>query len=70
MVSVQVFLAFALLTVSLSTDASATTHLPFKPREYPKKIASCPAINRAENTEVDIELRKSTLSSGTWKRQS
>ena len=58
MVSVRALLAFALITVSLSTDA----HLPFNPADYPKKIASCPAINRVENTGVDIELRKSIFS--------
>ncbi|KAH9999509.1 alpha/beta-hydrolase [Russula vinacea] len=31
-------------------------HQPFNPREYPKKVVSCPAINRAENTQVDIQL--------------
>ena len=61
MVFVRALLAFALITVFLSTDAAAT-RLPFNPRKYPKKIASCPAVNRVENTGVDIELRESTLS--------
>jgi len=47
--------AAAFLIVSLATDAS-TAHLPFNPLEYPKKVVSCPAINRAENTRVDIAL--------------
>jgi hypothetical protein len=55
MVSVFVI---ALLIIALASDA-LTTHLPFNPRDYPKKVASCPAINRAENTQVDIELRTS-----------
>ncbi len=55
MISVQVLTAVALLIISLAPDA-LTAHLPFHPRKYPKKVASCPAINRAENTRVDIEL--------------
>jgi hypothetical protein len=55
MTSVQVLIVAALLIISLAPDV-LTAHLPFNPREYPKKVASCPAINRAENTRVDIEL--------------
>jgi hypothetical protein len=61
MVFVQVVLTVvASLIISLASDAS-TAHLPFNPREYPKKVVSCPAINRAENTRVDIELRTCRL---------
>ena len=62
--SVRVVLASA-FSISLSSVALAA-HLPFNPREYPKKIVSCPAINRAENTAVDIELRKGTFSWLSW----
>lgn len=58
MIFVQVLTTVAFLIVSLASDAS-TAQLPFNPRGYPKKVASCPAINRAENTHVDIELRTS-----------
>jgi soluble epoxide hydrolase/lipid-phosphate phosphatase len=51
MVSLQVLLAI----LSLASDAVAA-HSPFNPREYAKKVVSCPAINRAENAKVDIEL--------------
>jgi hypothetical protein len=61
MVSVQVLTVVAFLIISLASDAASTAHLPFNPREYPKKVVSCPAINRAENTRVDIELRTSRL---------
>lgn len=47
----------AILIISLASSGVSTTHLPFNPREYPKKVVSCPAVNRAENTHVDIELR-------------
>ncbi len=61
MVSVQLLSVVALI-ISLASDAS-TVHLPFNPREYPKKVVSCPAIDRSENreTRVDIELRMSRL---------
>ena len=56
MLSLQVSLAIAFLILS---DVVAT-HQPFNPREYPKKVVSCPAINRAENIQVDIQLRMNT----------
>lgn len=56
MLSLQVSLATAFLILS---DVVAA-HQPFNPREYPKKVVSCPAINRAENTPVDIQLRTNT----------
>jgi hypothetical protein len=58
-------LVAALLFISLASDA-LTTHLPFNPREYPKKVVSCPAINRAKNTPVDIELRTSVSFFPLW----
>ena len=56
MISLQALSAVAVLIISLGSDALAA-HLPFNPREYPKNVVSCPAINHAENTGVDIELR-------------
>jgi hypothetical protein len=53
-------LVFTVLFVSLASTA-LTTRLPFNPREYPKNVVSCPAVNRAENTKVDIELRTSAF---------
>ncbi|KAN0124485.1 alpha/beta-hydrolase [Russula decolorans] len=55
MIFIQVLTLVAILIISLASDV-LTTHLPFNPRGYPKKVVSCPAINRAENTRVDIEL--------------
>jgi len=52
--------ALVFFTISLASDAS-TAHLPFNPRDYLKKVVSCPATNRAENTLVDIELRTSRI---------
>ena len=60
MIFVQVLTLVAFFIISLTSDAK-TAHLPFDPRGYPKKVVSCPAINRAENTHVDIELRTSRL---------
>jgi hypothetical protein len=69
MVSLQVLLAI----LSLASDAVAA-HSPFNPREYAKKVVSCPAINRAENAKVDIELRTHfslfLLPRATWEKQS
>ena len=35
----------------------------FNPRSYEKSVAVCKAINRAENDEKDIEIRRFILSS-------
>ena len=56
MIFVQVLSAVAFLLISIAPDALAAD-LPFNPREYSKKIVTCPAINRAQNTQVDINLR-------------
>jgi len=62
MTFVQVLTVVAFFVVSIASDTSRA-HLPFNPREYPKKVVSCPAINRAENTRVGIELRTRRLHS-------
>ena len=49
-----------LLTACLFLSAvsnSFAIKAPFNPRDYPKSVATCPAINRAENKQVDIVLR-------------
>jgi len=55
MIFVQVLSAVAFLLISIASDALAAD-LPFNPREYSKKIVTCPAINRAQKTQVDINL--------------
>jgi hypothetical protein len=52
MISIRVLSTIALLFISV-----ASTHVPFDPRDYPKKVVTCPAINRAKNSQVDIDLR-------------
>ncbi|KAI9512737.1 alpha/beta-hydrolase [Russula earlei] len=49
-------LAVALSIISLASDSLTSADLPFDPRKYPKKVATCPAINRAHNTHVVIDL--------------
>lgn len=56
MVSVAVISTVALFIISIASDSLAA-NLPFNPRDYPKKIVTCPAINRVQNTQVDIDLR-------------
>jgi hypothetical protein len=56
MIFIHVLSAVAFLLISIASDALAAD-LPFNPREYSKKIVTCPAINRAQNTQVDINLR-------------
>jgi len=56
MVSVAVLSTVALFIISIASDGLAV-NLPFNPRDYPKKIVTCPAINRAQDTQVDIDLR-------------
>jgi hypothetical protein len=63
MVSVPVLFKAALFIISVTSDGLAA-NLPFNPRDYPKKIVTCPAINRAQNTQVDIDLRMNLLCFG------
>jgi len=55
MVSVAVLFRAALFIISVASGGLAV-NLPFNPRDYPKKIVTCPAINRAQDTQVDIDL--------------
>jgi len=61
MVSVAVLSTVALFIISIASDGLAA-NLPFNPRDYPKKIVTCPAINRAQDTQVDIDLRMNLIS--------
>jgi hypothetical protein len=61
MIPIQVLSAVALFIVSVASGGSAA-QLPFHPRDYPKKVASCPAVNRAQNAQVDIDLRTGPFS--------
>ncbi|KAF8271703.1 alpha/beta-hydrolase [Lactarius quietus] len=45
----------AFLLLSCASNGFATK-APFKPRDYPKSVVKCPAINRAKNQQVDIDL--------------
>ena len=53
MVKKAQFLAGGLLPLLCGTFAAAEV---FNPREYPKQVATCKAVNRAEGKDVDIEL--------------
>ncbi|KAI0059348.1 alpha/beta-hydrolase [Artomyces pyxidatus] len=46
---------FSFFTASLAADAQTKKHV-FNVREYPKRIATCKATNRALGEEVDIQL--------------
>ncbi|KAJ7618461.1 Alpha/Beta hydrolase protein [Roridomyces roridus] len=46
-----------LFSVSFSASVSASSKSPFNPRSYAKNTATCKATNRAEGTEVDIDIR-------------
>ena len=50
----------ACLVLSSALNGFATKTL-FNPRNYPKSAVTCPAINRAENKQVDIVLRMSCV---------
>jgi len=56
MVSIRVLSTVAFSFVSVAS-AYASANAQFNPRDYPKKIVTCPAINRAQDTQVDIDLR-------------
>ncbi|KAI0301879.1 alpha/beta-hydrolase [Multifurca ochricompacta] len=58
MLSKRVLLAASFFIISIGSDSLAAG-LPFNPREYPKKVVTCAALNRAENKQVDIDLRMS-----------
>lgn len=51
--------ALVIISESIISQSSGglAANLPFNPRDYPKKIVTCPAINRAQDTQVDIDLR-------------
>ncbi|TFY61993.1 hypothetical protein EVG20_g6854 [Dentipellis fragilis] len=50
-------LAFLLLAVTCSTLAQPDIGKgPFDPRAYTKKVAKCPAVNRAEEKKVEIDI--------------
>ncbi|ETW84768.1 epoxide hydrolase [Heterobasidion irregulare TC 32-1] len=53
MVKKAQFLAGGLLPLLCGTFAVAEV---FNPREYPKQVATCKAVNRAEGKDVDIDL--------------
>ncbi|THH17595.1 hypothetical protein EW146_g3260 [Bondarzewia mesenterica] len=45
-----------LLLLSLLLGAGASASDNFNPRDYPKQVAACKAVNRAEGKDVDIEI--------------
>jgi hypothetical protein len=51
-------IAFSFVSVA---SANASANAQFNPRAYLKKIVTCPAINRAQDTQVDIDLRTPSL---------
>lgn len=51
----RVLLTASLFLISVASNGFATK-APFNPRGYPKNVVTCPAINRAENKRVDIDL--------------
>jgi hypothetical protein len=55
------FHALAAIFISHVASGNLAENLPFDPRDYPKKIVTCPAINRAQDTQVDIDLRMNLL---------
>lgn len=64
MVSVAVLSTLALFIISIASDGLAL-NLPFNPRDFPKKVVTCPAPNRAQNITVDIDLRMAWYC-GAW----
>ncbi|KAI0303058.1 alpha/beta-hydrolase [Russula brevipes] len=66
MISIQVLSAVALFIVSVASGGSAAQppFNTFNPRDYPKKVASCPAVNRAQNAQVDIDLHYVDINPG------
>jgi hypothetical protein len=54
--SLRLLLAVVFVIISIASDGLAVN---FNPRAYTKKVATCPAVNRAENTQVDINLSTS-----------
>jgi len=59
--SVKVLIA--VLSIISSVTVAASDHQagdsPFNPRAYLQKVVTCPALNRAENKTVNIDLRTS-----------
>jgi soluble epoxide hydrolase / lipid-phosphate phosphatase len=56
--SSRVLLAVAFFIISIASDGLA---VKFDPRGYTKKVVTCPAVNRAENRQVNIDLGTSFL---------
>ncbi|KAI0254201.1 alpha/beta-hydrolase [Lactifluus subvellereus] len=51
--SLRVLLTVAFLIISTVLEGLAVR---FDPRGYPKKVATCPAVNRAEDSQINIDL--------------
>jgi len=60
----RVLLLTACLFLIFGTLNGFATKTPFNPREHLMNVVTCPAINRAENKQVDIDLRKSRARCG------
>ena len=56
--SLRVLLTVAFLIISVASEGLA---VKFNPRGYPKRVVTCPAVNRAENRQVNIDLSTSYL---------
>lgn len=59
---VPLFLVPATLVLALQHSAYAVENgkVKFSPKSYPKQIATCKAINRADDNLVDLQLRMSS----------